>query len=107
METNNSIAVQDNGALNKTFIVGKIWIRSKDGTRPGCLRVNRDLPQNLTIHPGATLILHENIKRIGKMDADFSVSVILPAETANRLIAAQKRKLAVRPREQLAAFAVD
>lgn len=107
MENNTTIAVHGSNVSNKTYIVGKIWIRSKDGTRPGCVRINQDLPQNLTIHPGATLILHENIKRTGKMDADFSVSVILPAETANRLIAAQKRKFSVRPKEQLAAFAVD
>jgi hypothetical protein len=57
------------------------------------------------------MILHENNKREGKQDADYSVSVILPTDQANKLISAQRQLFAARQQvaekeEEIASFAV-
>lgn len=81
-------------ALNeglKNFIVGKLWINSVDGSRPGSIKINRNLATDIILKAGSTLFLNHNKKRDGKVDADFSVSVLLPAETANQLIEAERQ----------------
>jgi len=80
--------VSQNDGL-KNFIIGKVWAQSQDGSRAGSIKINRSLPAKLVITPGMTLFLTANKKREGKQDADYSVSVLLPKETADRLIAAQ------------------
>ena len=74
----------------KNFIIGKLWTNSKNGTRPGTLRISRDLPQDIVLTKGTTLYLTTNIKREDKLDADFSISVLLPTATADKLIQMQK-----------------
>ncbi len=74
----------------KNFIVGKLWLHSVDGNRPGAIRISRNLPADITLQAGATLFLNTNLKRDGKMDADFNVSILLPVETADQLIQSQK-----------------
>lgn len=73
----------------KNFIVGKLWVNSVDGSRPGAIRINRNLATDIILKAGATLFLNTNKKRENKQDADFSVSVLLPVETADRLIEAE------------------
>ena len=74
----------------KHFIVAKMWVSSQDGSRPGVIRVSRSLPANITLKANTTLYLQPNNKREGKQDADYSVSVLLPTETSNQLIAAEQ-----------------
>jgi len=84
----NIIASSLNEGL-KNFIIGKLWINSVDGSRPGAIRINRNLATDIILKAGATLFLNTNKKREGKQDADFSVSVLLPVDTANQLIEAE------------------
>src|SRR3990167_4759263 len=82
-------------ALNeglKSFIIGKLWIHSMNGSRPGAIRINRNLATDVIIKAGATLFLNTNTKRDGKQDADFSVSVLLPTATANQLIEVERQQ---------------
>ena len=79
-------AVTPNDGL-KNFIIGKLWVNSQDGSRPGSLRISRDLPSDIVLTPGVTLFLTPNRKREGKIDADYSVSILLPVATADHLIA--------------------
>lgn len=80
----------------KNFIFGKIWLTSKDGMRPGSFKVIRDLPRDILVKAGQTYPIHINAKRDGKKDADFSVSILLPVDVANQMIAAQAQMKAQR-----------
>lgn len=95
--SNPIIAAVSNEGL-KNFIIGKLWLSSQDGSRPGALRISRDLPSDIVIKPGTTLFLNRNNKRDGMNDADYSVSILLPAATADSLIA-QERQLAADRKE--------
>jgi len=80
----------------KNFIIGKLWVNSVDGSRPGAIRINRNLAADIILKAGATLFLNTNKKREGKQDADFSVSVLLPTATTDKLIeAGHQQKLAI------------
>lgn len=89
MENTPIAASQTNSGL-KNFIIGKVWTASKDGTRAGAIRISRDLPRDIVIKAGTTLYLNANDKREGKQDADFSVSVLLPTDVADQMIAAER-----------------
>ena len=84
---NDTIATQNVERTLKNFIIGKLWTTSKDGSNPGVLRINQNLPKDITLTKGTSLFLHEQKKREGKMDADYSVSVLLPIAIADELIA--------------------
>jgi hypothetical protein len=74
----------------KNFIIGKMWLTSQDGNRPGTIKISRNLPSDVLLKAGTTLFLGQNTKREGKMDADFNVSILLPEAVANQLITAEK-----------------
>lgn len=74
----------------KSFIVGKMWLTSKDGSRPGCIRISRYLPKDIVLKPSVTLFIHQNNKRAGKADADYSISVLLPTAVTDNLIAQER-----------------
>ena len=91
MQNNQAIIAS---ALNeglKNFIIGKLWIHSTDGSRPGAIRINRNLATDIILKAGTTLFLNHNKKRDNKQDADYSISVLLPATTANQLIEAERQ----------------
>ena len=75
----------------KHFIIGKLWAKSRNGQNPGVLRINRNLPANITLTPGTTLFLTRNNKREGKIDADYSVTVLLDEKVANDLITKERQ----------------
>ncbi|MCX6722717.1 MAG: hypothetical protein NT094_01455 [Candidatus Staskawiczbacteria bacterium] len=84
---------QNTGLMN--FIIGKAW--TNQGTnRPGNININRDLPHDLVLQAGTTLLLTEQKKREGKLDADYNVSILLPVETAQKLIEETKALTAAR-----------
>lgn len=92
------IAIQGQSDGLKSFIIGKLWITSTDGQRPGSLRISRTLPKDMVLTKGTVLSMHLNKKREGKQDADYTVSVRLPEAQADELIAlekAERAKLAV------------
>jgi len=93
--TNTIIASQTNSGL-KNFIIGKMWVNSLDGVRPGSIKISRDLPGDITLNPGSTLFLSVNKKREGKQDADYSISVLVPVATADELIKAEQELIAKR-----------
>jgi hypothetical protein len=82
-------AVAPNNGL-KNFIIGRAWTNSQDPTRSGSIKINRGLPAKIVLTADMTLFLTTNIKRDGKNDPDFNVSVLLPIDVADRLIEAQK-----------------
>ena len=88
--TNNSVIASATNAGLKNFIIGKMWLNSVDGNRPGAIKISRDLPTDIVLKPGTTLFLTPNIKRQSKNDADFSVTVLLNIEVANNLIEAER-----------------
>jgi hypothetical protein len=92
----DTVTAQGANAGLKNFIIGKLWIASKDGTRSGALRVSRDLPKDIVLTKGTTLFLNPNQKRDGKMDADYSVSVLLPVAVADELITLERQAVAAR-----------
>ena len=93
--TTQIVASTANSGL-KNFIIGKVWATSRDGSRAGAIRISRDLPADLVIKAGTTLYLSANRKREGKVDADFTVSILLPEATANELIAKTAELASVR-----------
>lgn len=90
MNNNESVIASSTNAGLKNFIIGKMWLNSVDGNRPGAIKVSRDLPTDIVLKAGTTLFLTANKKREGMNDADFSVTVLLPVETANKLIDAER-----------------
>ena len=78
-------AKQNSGLMN--FIIGRAWLNTDTG-RVGNLIINRDLPHDLILQAGTTLLLTDQTdrKRVGKLDADYSVSILLPTEQAIKLI---------------------
>jgi hypothetical protein len=99
MDKASVIASSANEGL-KNFIIAKMWLSAQDGVRPGTMRVSRDLPSDIVLKPGTTLFLSRNTKREGKMDADFSVSILLPAAVADNLIAAERKAVETRKTEE-------
>ena len=81
----------------KSFIIGKKWTLSKDGSQPGAIRLNRDLPESLKSRTikASDLQFFPNEKRQGYNDADFTVSILLPIAEADAYIAEQKANRAV------------
>ena len=94
--TNNPVTASNPNAGLKSFIIGKMWINSQDGSRPGAIRISRDLPTDIVLKAGTTLFLNTNSKREGKADADYSVSVLLPVAVADQLIEAERANVAAR-----------
>jgi len=94
-----AIVAQNTNSGLKNFIIGKIWCTSKDGTKAGSIRINKDLPREITLTPGTVLYLHANTKREGKLDADYSVSVLLPSKLADELIGTQRQLFATRQKQ--------
>lgn len=84
----NIDTVSDNGLQH--FIIGKLWVASVDGSRAGSIKISRTLPAGITLRAGVTMFLTHNTKREGKQDPDYSVSILLPTETANKLMTAEK-----------------
>ena len=64
---------------NQSFILGNLTFRT-----------DRNLSVPVKVSKGASLNLFANQKREGKRDADFSVSVLLDVEEANKVISATK-----------------
>lgn len=91
MQNMQSVEASSLNAGLKNFIIGKLWVNSVDGSRPGAIRINRNLPTDIVLKASTTLFLNTNTKREGKQDADYSVSVLLPVETADALIAASQK----------------
>ncbi|MCR4260820.1 MAG: hypothetical protein NUV96_00530, partial [Candidatus Colwellbacteria bacterium] len=62
--TNNDVVVASaaNAGL-KNFIIGKMWVNSVDGNRPGAIKISRDLPTDIVLKAGTTLFLTTNTKR--------------------------------------------
>lgn len=87
MPNEQAVAAEVNRGL-KHFIIGKFWINSIDGTRPGAVKISRNLPRDIVLKAGTTLFLNNNKKREGKTDADYNVSVLLPTAIADKLIQA-------------------
>lgn len=87
MSKESVVASITNAGL-KNFIIGKMWVNNVNGTRPGAIRISQNLPADITIKAGTTLFLNNNKKREGKIDADYSVSILLPAKIADQLIEA-------------------
>lgn len=102
-----AIVAQSANSGLKNYIIGKLWSKSKDGTKAGSIRLNRDLPRAITLTPGAVLYLHSNIKREGKLDADYSVSVLLPSQLADELIGTQRQLFATRQKQDESEINVD
>ena len=90
MDIKQPVTASNSNAGLKNFIIGKMWINSNDNNRPGSIRISRSLPTDVVLKASTTLFLTPNKKRDGKNDADFSVTVLLPTETADALIAAEK-----------------
>ena len=78
---------QNEGLMN--FIIGKVWLNAGRG---GQLIIDRDNPADIVLTPGMRVNLTDqtNRKRDGKLDADYSVSVLLPTEQVQRLIEEKK-----------------
>ena len=92
MEKTQSVIASSLNEGLKNFIIGKLWVNSVDGSRPGAIRINRNLATDIVLKAGATLFLNTNKKRENKQDADFSISVLLPVDTANQLIEAERQQ---------------
>jgi hypothetical protein len=105
--TKTAVVAQNANSGLKHLIIGKTWLNSKDGTKAGSIRINRDLPRDITLTPGTVLYLHANTKRPDKLDADFSVSVLLPAQLADQLIGAQRQLFATRQKQDEGEITVD
>lgn len=89
MSNESVVAASVNSGL-KHFIIGKMWESSVDGSKPGSVRISRNLPANIVLKAGTTLFLNHNTKREGKVDADYSVSVLLPIAVAEKLIETER-----------------
>lgn len=100
MTNNQPVVASNTNAGLKNFIIGKMWVNSQDGSRPGAIRISRDLPTDIVLKAGTTLFLNTNTKREGKVDADYSVSVLLPTATADQLIEAERMNAAARLNQQ-------
>ncbi len=96
MSNESVVAANVNSGL-KNFIIGKMWSSSVDGSKPGAIRISRNLPANIVLKAGTTLFLNHNTKREGKVDADYSVSVLLPVAIAEKLIKAERAVAATVP----------
>jgi len=78
---------QNEGLMN--FIVGKVWLNAGRG---GQLIIDRDNPADIVLTPGMRVNLTDQTdkKREGKLDADYSVSILLTETDAMRLIEEKK-----------------
>ncbi len=87
MTTQIKAVNQDSNLMN--FIVGKIWLNAGRG---GQLIIDRDNPADIVLTPGMRVNLTDQTdkKRDGKLDADYSVSILLPKTDAIRLIEEKK-----------------
>lgn len=102
-----AIVAQNTNSNLKNFIIAKLWLSDKSGTKAGSIKISRDLPRPITLTPGTALYLHANTKREGKLDADYSVSVLLPSQLANELIGAQRQLFATRQKQNEGDITVD
>ena len=67
------------------FIIGKMWTTSNiPGRTGGSIKINRDMPGELVLKADDLLTLTPNNKREEYQDADYSVSVLLPAAIAGQ-----------------------
>ena len=94
--TNEQIIAKPANDGLKNFIIGKLWILSQDGSRPGSIQISRNLPKDIVLTKGTTLFFNTNEKRADKQDADYSVSVRLPIAIADELIALERAAVAAR-----------
>lgn len=74
----------------KPFIIGKEWLHSRNGQYPGRIVMSNKLPDDLVV-PLKNLVINRfaNQKRT-EADADFTLSITLPAAETDRLIALSK-----------------
>ena len=105
--TKTAVVAQNTNSNLKNFIIAKLWLSDKSGSRAGSIKTNRDLPRDITLTPGTVMYLHANTKREGKLDADYSVSVLLPSKLADELISAQRQLFATRQKQGEDEIAVD
>lgn len=97
--TSQNIVVGNN---LKLLGIGRGWINTRDNSDPTkpliTVKLDRDLGLNITLTPNSQLLLFKNSKREGVnpntgeafQDADYRVSVAVPAEIADAEIARQK-----------------
>lgn len=97
METNTIVISQNNGLKN--VIIAKLWKPNPETGRQGSMKISRDLSQDIILKAGTTLNVNFNKQRDNKQDADFSISALLPMETADRLIEEMKASVAKRTAE--------
>lgn len=88
----------------KNFIIGKGWLTSQNGRAGGSIRMNRDLPTDITLKADSLLIIVPNTKRPDKNDADFTVSILLPVGVADSLIAKTNELVAARKATETMSF---
>lgn len=100
MENTKQIVLESNNGL-KPCIIGKAWKPNTETNRFGSIKISRSLSQEIVLKAGTTLTLAPNNQREGKQDADFNVSVLLPAEVANRMINEMKEGEAERKEEEV------
>jgi plastocyanin len=86
----NNVSTVKTEYTNKFVVIGKMWLKSQDGTRPGCIRMSKFMPSNIILKPGDTLSFFRNDKREGHQDADLNVCIKLPNAEATAFIAAEK-----------------
>jgi hypothetical protein len=77
-------------AATKPFIIGKEWLTSRNGQYPGRIVLSNRLPCDIVLKPGSVINRFANVKRT-EADADFTLSITLPAAEADNLIALQKQ----------------
>lgn len=63
-------------SANESYLIGGLSFRT-----------DRNMPQPVTVKAGEKLFFYSNPKRPGKQDPDYSVSVVLPVEQAEAVIA--------------------
>lgn len=101
----STIAPSPTNSGLKHFAIGKMWLTSLNGNKPGTIRISSSLPKDIRLTPNSTLFLSFNTKRAGKSDADYNVSVLLPTEAVDKLI--QEEKAIIQRRKDKEQEALD
>ena len=89
LQIQESVSASTSTTGLKHFIIGRLWTKSINGTKPGTLKISRSLPTNIILKPGTSLFLSQPNAE-DSSSADFNVSILLPAETSAQLIIAKR-----------------
>jgi hypothetical protein len=86
--------IQPQVSATKLLPIGRGWINDRDngrGTSPALtVLLDKNLGLNITLTPGAKLVMFNNEKREGRRDADYRVAISVPTEVAVAEINRQK-----------------